>query len=153
MEENKNLVISYSYFTEKISAEEAEVSNRVQEIIKELASNGSINQSMSSELEKLVHIQCELAENRRITVYKEYPEFLVEGFKAKEELFDFIDEDEPMILKENDILFENVPECLKQIGIFGTHDDCLGCKEFIEKKHGCWEGQQPSFFIYVPNGA
>lgn len=89
---------------------------------------------------KLVKKGYELNQERKVTVHKEYPEFLVKNFKTKEELFDFLDEDEPMILRELNICFENVPEYLSGIGVTGSHEDCLDCKEFIEKKHGCWEG-------------
>ena len=70
-----------------------------------------------------------------VSVHKEYPEFLVKDFKTKEELFDFIDEDEPMILKESNICFESVPDCLKEIGFTGFGNDIWDCNHYIARKH------------------
>ena len=99
MEKNKNLVVGYSYYVEKENPEEKEVAQKIYNIL----SNLSKEKPSADELGKLMCEQTMLEENRRVKVYKEYPEFLVKDFKTIEELLDFIDEDEPNIYINRDI--------------------------------------------------
>ena len=136
MEENKNLVISYRYYYDgKCSPEDAAEKNRTSEKINELFSKVPTDE-VANELCTLVGRGYKRSQNRRITVRKEYPVFLVKDFKTKEELYDFIDEDEPNISMELEIFFESVPDCLKEIGFTGTYDECRECVRYIERKHG-----------------
>lgn len=134
MEENKKLVISYRYCVEKISDEEKEIGEEIQELF-----NREPTDEVVTQLVELMGKKESLLDSRRVTVRKEYPEFLVKNFKNKEDLYDFIDEDEPNVLMELEIFFESVPDCLKNIGFVGTYKECRECVHYIEKKHGYGE--------------
>ncbi len=135
MEENKNLVISYRYYVEKESAEEKELSERIHNLMLQLPVEDERMDEVTKELMDLEHKRFELMQNVRIKVFKEYPEFLVKDLKTKEELYDFLDEDEPKIHLEDDIAFESVPECLKKIGISETYEESIACTDYLYEKH------------------
>ena len=40
-----------------------------------------------------------------------------------------------MILKESNICFESVPDCLKEIGFTGFGNDIWDCNHYIARKH------------------
>ncbi len=130
MVENKSLVVYYDYCAGGESPEEEKLTERIHELMDCLAT-----EDVGAELMKLSDKRNRLSHCRKIEVRKEYPEFLVKDFKTKEELFDFLDEDEPMILSRDCFYFENVPDCLSEIGFTGSDEDVEKCIEYLDAKH------------------
>ncbi len=133
MEENKSLVINFGYYIEKEDPEAAEISKKLDSISAQIPN--SLEKIDIDEVSKLMLKSFRLSANREVDVCKEYPEFLVKDFKTKEELFDFLDEDEPMLVNRSYFCFKSVPECLKEIGFVGNDNDKDECIEYLEAKH------------------
>lgn len=135
-ENKKNLVIAYSYYIDRKDTREEELSKKIEAL--DASMRKEPNDEATEELMKTANLGFQLAQNKKVWVQKEYPEFLIRNFRTKKELFDFIDEDEQNIYLQSEIQFLNIPEFLENIGMYGMkfpHDDEIECKEYIDVKH------------------